>query len=497
MKKILLTLTLLAVVLSGCRKDQRLDQTKGEMSITLSSEGEFTPVTKVDASDAVDLNDFAVAITNKTTGAKVLSWNKLSEVPAVIAIDPASYTIKATSPGIKDVAWNQPVYEGTQDFVIEGGKVVNIDLTCTLRNMKVTVRCSERFTNELNDDFTIKVSTADGYLEFTKAIIDQGTSMAGFFSVAPISVDIKGTRRLDGSVVSHYFTITNVAARDHHVITVDAKETGEINVGPDGISVSYEVNNRPTDIIIDSLVENPVEDDLSGEPVFQRASIASGATAVDTTIGAVTLTYSLPIALASTPNITLGSVPVTTSVEGKTLTVSFGKLAAATAYTLTVPAGAVVNATDQTAAAAQTISFTTVEKAAAVPITISATAGITTPATFTEGTAVGAFNIDISAPNGIKSLPIEVLSQALVNMVLELDNGCDGTFDMAAMSASEAEFWGGLFKKTSSEVKNATTLQFSIGSFIPMMPKGTHSIKLTVIDNNDNQVSSTVTFIIQ
>lgn len=499
MKKILLSLALLSVVLSGCRKEQLPDQTKGEMSISLTSEGEFTPVTKVDASDAVDINDFGITITNKATGAKVLSWEKLSAVPAVIAMDPASYTIKATSPGVKDVAWNQPVYEGSQDFVIEGGKVVNIDLICTLRNMKVTVKCSENFTNEINDDFTIKVSTVNGYLEFTKAIIDQGTAMAGFFSVAPIAVDIKGTRRTDGSVVSHYFTVTNVAAKDHHVITVDAKETGLAQVGANGINVSYEVNNKPTDILLDSLVENPVEDDLTGTPVFQNASIAANATEVDTTVGSITLNYSLPIELADNANITLGSVAVTPSCSGKVLTLSFGKLAAATSYTLNIPAGAVVNSTDQSPAAAYTLSFTTKAKAVAVPITIEATAGIGSVAVYPKGATT--FNVSITAEKGIEDLYFDVNSPNAGGLESLLTSvGMSKKVNLANMSEAEAAFWGDILGFEVDDVdfaKGRTNVSFSIGTFFGLMPAGSHNFVVSVKDADGNekteQINITIT----
>lgn len=495
MKKILFTLTLAVLAFSACNKEAVDLKGKGQMSINLTSEGEFTPSTKADETnpDVVDINTFEVSILN-ASGASVYSWENLAAVPAVIAMDPASYTIKANSPGKLDVAWNQPIYEGTQTFAVEAGKVANIDLTCKLSNMKVTVKCTDNFIEELNPDFTIKVSTANGFLEYTKAIIDKGTAQAGYFTVAPITVDIKGTRKLDGSTVSHYFTINEVAARDHHVFTVDASETGEVAVGG-GISVDYSVNQKDVDIQVGDLEENPIEDDNTGAPVVKGASIAANSV-VAPTLGSINVTYSLPIALASDANITLGDVPVSASVSGKVLTVSFGTLAYATAYTLNVPAGAVINATDNSEASAYSLSFTTEEEAQEVPITITATGGIEANAVYTEGQYGVTFTIDIAAEKGIKSFPVEIQSDGLKGLIYVLENGCTENVDLANMSDSENEFWGGMFGKSDTDIYGATTVQFSIGGFIAMMPVGTHPIKMTVIDNEDNEKTVTITFVI-
>jgi hypothetical protein len=492
MKKILLVFSLFAIFLTGCKKDV-ITTTTGDLSINLSSEGEFTAVSKAETNpDAVDINEFSINISNSSTGASVKSWGKLSDVPQVIAMEPNSYKIEATSPGKKDVAWNQPIYYGTQNFTVSAGKVVNINLVCKLKNMKVTVKCTDNFIEELNSDFTVKVSSEYGYLEFTKEIIDKGTSMAGYFTVSPLTVDIKGTRKLDNSTVSHYFKIASVAEKDHHVITVDANETGEVGIGS-GVSVDYTVNNKDVDIQVGDLEENPVEDDLTGTPIFQSSSVNSG-DVVAKTVGSITLNYSLPVALAQNHGIALGAETITASASGKVVTVSFGELAEGTSYTLNIPAGAIVNSTDNSQAAAQSITFSTQAAQQEVPITFAATGGINAPAVYPYGTFSETFTIDITADKGIDKFPVEIKSAAFKAMILELDNGCTEKVDLANMSAAEEEFWGGLFGKTSAQIKNATSIQFSIGSFIGMMPVGTHPIEMTVNDKEGNTKTVTITF---
>ena len=234
MRKLFLLLPLFAMVLTGCNNERIKTGKTGEVILSLKPDGEFTTILRSSA-DEVDVNLFSVQITN-TTGKVVRSWDTYAEIPDVILLEPDFYTISAQSPGDKDVAWNQPIYAGTQEFDVVEGKVYNIDLVCTLANMKVSVICTDAFKNELEEDYNIKVSTDSGFLEWTKDIVEQGEEIAGFFEPEPMTIYIKGTRKLDGSIVSHYFQVSDVAPRDHHVFTIDVVETGQVSMG-DGISV--------------------------------------------------------------------------------------------------------------------------------------------------------------------------------------------------------------------------------------------------------------------
>ncbi len=489
MKKIIISIACLSLMFAtGCKKEIIDLQNKGNLSFSIVSEGEFTTPTKA---ENVDVNDFSVVITNTATSATYNSWSKFSQVPSVVAMDPGSYSITATSPGNKDAAWDQPLYSGVQNFTVEAGKVVNIALVCTLKNMKVTIQCTNRFFTELNDDFTVTVATQYGFLVYTKDIITAGT--AGYFKVAPMTLYIQGTRKLDNSVVNQYVEVSTVAEKDHHVFTIDARETGQINFGQSGITIDYTVNNKEQDIYIPGFDEDPIDDENGGTPVLTNCSVTAGST-VATTIDSITVVYSLPIKLANNANITLGDVSLTKSVNDKTLKIYFSTLTASTNYTLSIPAGAILNSTDDSPAAAYSVSFSTQSAGnQEVPITITSP-GISENYTYPGGTVT--FDVQISATQGINQLTVELQSQSLIDVIAGLDNGCEAQVDLANMNASETEFYGDLFGITSSDVKNQTSVSFSIGPFIPLMPVGTNPLKVTVKDNDNNVKSATVTIVI-
>lgn len=263
MRKILLsTILLLSLLITGCKKDLYVvNRDKGSLSFNITPEGDFSPISKAEA--GVNVADFSITLAN-SAGAVVKAWSKYSEVPSVYTVDPGSYSISAASPGTSPAAFDQPLYSGTQNFVIQAGNVSKIDVTCTLQNMKVTINCTPEFFAELNPDFTITVSTDYGFLIYNKEIISAGRS--GYFKPGTMTVYIQGTRSFDNSEVNHQVVISDCQARDHHVLTINARETGEINFGEGFITIDDSVVNRETDIVVDGFNEDPLDPDDPDNP---------------------------------------------------------------------------------------------------------------------------------------------------------------------------------------------------------------------------------------
>lgn len=494
MRKLFLLLPLFALALVGCNKQRISGGRTAEVVLSLKSDGEFTTIMR-SSIDEVDINLFSVSITNQT-GKEVRQWDTYAEVPDVILLEPGIYNITAKSAGDKEVAWNQPIYAGTQEFDVEAGKVYNIDLVCTLANMKVSVICTDAFKNELNEDYNIKVSTDSGFLEWTSEIVEQGENMAGFYLPEPMTIYIKGTRKLDGSIISHYFTVSDVAARDHHVFTIDVVETGQVSFGSNGISVDYTVNNRPVDIQVGDLEENPVEDDYSGNPVLKRVSIANDAV-VPTNLGEITFEYDRNVILGDA-QITMGEVAVVSSVEGNTLTLSFDELQVSTSYTVEIPEGAVINPIDNLSAEAYTISFTTESEVTVDPIIIDVP-GMNGCHIITDTNGL-VFDLNVTSEFGVSSMIFEVKSSLLVDLLSGL--GAASSVDIANMNAEEEAFWGGMLQISSQQVKDATQVTIPLGDLISLLGMNglaneQHSFYIKVVDAEGNMLDSDVTVMVQ
>lgn len=507
MKRIFFTSIILgALVFAGCKQEERdYEGEKADLSLNIVSEGEFTPIpsgdikSESDLNNNNDVNEFSIAIVKTSSGETVNSWDRFADMPTVVSLEPAEYRIDAKSPGNKAVAWAQPKYAGSQTVTVTPGQTQSISVTCKITNMMVTILCTDAFLSEMNDDFTITVSSKDGLLVWEKAAVVAGNS--GFFDVAPLEVNIKGTRKTGGTV-NHYASIENVAAQDHHVLTVDAGETGYMDF-TDGISIDYNVNGREEEINIGDLDEDPV-DDGNTVPAVSSSSIAEGASDVPVETTSVNITYSTSIALASGVSITLNDQACTASASGKVLTVSLPALAAETSYRLVIPSGAVTKAGAPDVVADEfVLNFTTAaasEEPDESSIIITATAGIDEPVTYSKKEVNAlieegnfSFELSVIADVGIEKFVVEVASPGLQGLI-DIMKGAYPTLtykvDLANMSADDIAFWGTLVfpNLTSDDVKGKSDVSFEIGNFIPAMIVGETNIMNVEITDSKGKV---------
>lgn len=270
MKKIFLMAFAAAIVFTGCRtKIEPI--TEGHLSLDVQQSSEdFNVVTK--ANDNID--DFVIEIERPKD-----NWSveyRFGEIKGdMITLGSGDYTITAHSPEFSHAAWNLPHYSATQKFSIKAGEVTPISLVCELTNVKVTIVLSEGFKQELST-YDVVVSNGKGSLTWTKneSVNDFASEKAGYFSVAPLEVVVNGHRVIDNTSASTTMSIANVVAKNHHIINIDAKVTGQLGGDSDGdgvpdkgivITVDPTVNKKDENVFVDGLEEIPVAGDQDEE----------------------------------------------------------------------------------------------------------------------------------------------------------------------------------------------------------------------------------------
>jgi len=263
MKKILyITLAASALLAVACHKyDHRISEGTGRMTVSLSSGGEYQ--TKADNSD---VSAFVIDITRADGYA--LHYDRFDAVPEVLELGSGTYTITASSPQTADAAFDLPVYGASAEVIIRPGELTPVTLACGLVNMKVSFILSENFRKELSS-YTVTVTNASSWtaedagtrtLVWNKEEVDAGTP--GYFSVAPLMVKVDGYRSIDNSEAHAQLTITDVAPKDHHIITLDAQVTGSVK----GISITIDdtVTEKNSEVYIPGWEETPVSGGGSG-----------------------------------------------------------------------------------------------------------------------------------------------------------------------------------------------------------------------------------------
>lgn len=268
MKRSIITILAVAAVLAGCKKGSEVNGGTGTLTIkSLSAESVLndknisTGNTKSLPSELADPSDFDITISSNLQGGSSQSYKFAEIADKTLELPAGSYTIKAESHDKATAAWNQPIFEGSKEFSIVAGAVTPVEVKCFLTNAVVSVKYSELFLTELSE-YEVKVTGADGnFLTWDK---NTAADMDGYFAAGDLEVRIDGIRSLDNSQASISGTIKNVKAKDHIILNIDAKLTGEtssITVNVDG-----SVNNRESDLFVDGFEEIEIPDPVKPTP---------------------------------------------------------------------------------------------------------------------------------------------------------------------------------------------------------------------------------------
>lgn len=256
MKKILYIIAAAALMLTGCTKEPKETQQTGTVSFDLTYSGEY--ITKA---SSVNVADFKIVISRTDGWTKTFA--RYADMPVALELGSGDYTVTATSGDAKDAAFDQPIYGGSKDFSIVAGEVTPVSITCTLTNMKISFVTTENFKNELSD-YTVTVTNASTWnaadassktLIWTKADIEN--QKAGYFTVAPIMIKVDAFRAIDNSETHAELSVSDVAAQDHHIVTLDAKVTGQVSSL--SISIDDSMTEKSEGISIPGWDEVPVE----------------------------------------------------------------------------------------------------------------------------------------------------------------------------------------------------------------------------------------------
>lgn len=267
MKRSIITILAVAAVLAGCKKGSEINGGTGTLTIksltaesVLNDKNISTGNTKSLPSELADPSDFDITISSNLQGGSSQSYKFADLADKTLELPAGSYTIKAESHDKATAAWNQPIFEGSKEFSIVAGAVTPVEVKCYLTNAMVSVKYSDLFLTELSE-YEVKVTGADGnFLTWDK---NTAADKDGYFAAGDLEVRIDGSRSLDNSPASISGTIKNVKAKDHIILNIDAKLTGETSIT---VSIDGTVNDRESDLFVDGFEEIEIPDPDPSEP---------------------------------------------------------------------------------------------------------------------------------------------------------------------------------------------------------------------------------------
>lgn len=281
MKKIFFSIIAAAAVLTGCNREVIEQKGSGSLAIDLSCKSDLNEV-ETKATDDEIINNLVIDIRRPFDNWSV-KYNPFSSIRGkVVELGSGDYILTASSPVKEHAAFEQPIYEGEEDFKILTGQVTTVDVICSITNVKVTVNLSSNFVEELAH-YTVTVTNGKGSLmwnktaqddDFKPVAIDGKTyytgNETGWFTASPLTVTIDGHRAIDNTSASATTYIETVNPADHHILNIDAKVTGQLgDVDENGnviqepvkIIISHEVNPVDQTIVVPGFDEDPVPGD--------------------------------------------------------------------------------------------------------------------------------------------------------------------------------------------------------------------------------------------
>lgn len=268
MKRIFITIMAAAAVLASC-DNAEVAGLKGKGTFMLQSVTANTDLNDVQIKPhglPSELNQdkllaaLELTIKNSEDANLKQTYKYLDIVNKPVELSTGKYTVSAVSTDAKDAAWDQPLFSGSTDFAVVANAVSPVDLTCAMTNAVVSIKCSDTFKTEVND-YNIKVSDAKGnFLTWTKDNIAED----GYFTAKELTVTIEGKRSLDNSTATVTGTIKNIQAKDHIILNIDAKVTGQVQQIV--VTVDGSVKDRNENIFVDGFEEIEIPDPSQPDP---------------------------------------------------------------------------------------------------------------------------------------------------------------------------------------------------------------------------------------
>ena len=192
-------------------------------------------------------------------------YRELGQNPMTLPAGNFSYKAVASSGNNGAAAFGEPFYTGSTDFQISNAHVTNVNISCSLANVKVTASFSDEIKKAFSE-YVLTVSNGLGELVFSNISDPVTTDEEGYFSVTDTlfwSLHLKNT---DGAV---YKTLegkcAGVKPRQHYNFQFSL---GKEDEGIDGAGAV-------TLIVNDSMIEESFDLILDFDKEKERPSSAS------------------------------------------------------------------------------------------------------------------------------------------------------------------------------------------------------------------------------
>lgn len=186
--------------------------------------------------------------------ASFADWKELQGKP--ISLKVGRYKAVATSAGeAADAAFDTPFYKGTSEFSVSLGAVSNVNIKCTLANVKVTAS----FSSEITDNFQkYELVVSNGSAALTFSNLDGTVSREGYFSATgkltwTLTLVDKNGRQYKALTE----TYSDVKPKQHYNLSFSVDKKPQVGGGALSIIVDNSIVEKQYDLTLNFGETNP------------------------------------------------------------------------------------------------------------------------------------------------------------------------------------------------------------------------------------------------
>ncbi len=179
--------------------------------------------------------------------ATVEDHRTLGETP--LALNVGKYTVTATSADAPAAAqFDAPFYSGTAGFEVLPDQVTNIDITCSLANVKVTAVFSDEIKKNFKT-YALTVSNGSAALVFSNQ--DGSEDKTAYFSPTGTLTWTLHLENNDGQEYTLSDTYQDVKPKQHYRLSFELEEKEEFGAGGFYIVLDDTMTERKYDLVLD------------------------------------------------------------------------------------------------------------------------------------------------------------------------------------------------------------------------------------------------------
>ncbi|MEG1617769.1 MAG: DUF4493 domain-containing protein [Bacteroidales bacterium] len=256
----LLLLLCCILITASCQKEEDGGK-NGSMNLRLETNSEVieTRAARLVEESVPDVSEFALELYK---GEHLInSWKNLKDFPADQFYPIGNYSIKAFHGSNVEEGFDKPAFEGSQNFIIEDGKVTDVQVICYLANVKISTEYSESFKSYFRD-YTTSVVSGVG----TPVIFKKDETRTAYMKPGALKITMALETSTGITSTLNVLDLSKTMPRTHYKLRFD------VEAGSSTLLVSFDSATE----------EEPIQVDISDEtltatpPVFKTTGFESG-----------------------------------------------------------------------------------------------------------------------------------------------------------------------------------------------------------------------------